>query len=150
MLGLIGASMALGLLAGCGDGDTGDANRPQDKQAQARGAKLVSNISALTRPDRSNADFVQELRSHVKLIDGLLLVESTTSPGLWVLSVNTPWVIQCGPLLSLVFGGSVKGSPEGVSNEVDITLSLALMTDERCRELAPVLGREVNLILSGK
>jgi hypothetical protein len=86
----------------------------------------------------------------VKLVDGMLLVTDATSPGIWVLSINSPWMIQCGPLMSLIFGGAVTGSSEAVANEVEITLSLALLSADRCRELAPLLGKEMNLILSGQ
>jgi hypothetical protein len=132
-------------LMGCGEGGGGETSQPRDKAALA----IRANIDELLRPGRSNADYIQTLRSQIKLSEGILLITAPMSPTLWVLPANSPWVLECGPLLSLVFGGAVTGSPESVSSTVDVTLSLAILSEDRCRELAPLLGREINQILSG-
>ena len=145
-LACVWTAISCGLM-GCGQGEQREAaNEPTDTAGAVYGRKLAASISLLTKSDRPDADFVQALRSQVKLVDGMLVVTQTTSPALWVLSVNSPWVLACGPPLSLVFDGAVNGSSEGVSNAVDVKLSFALLSEDRCEKLAPLLGKEMNLI----
>ena len=143
-MGAIGAAAVACSLVACGDGE--HVERKENKPP----SEFTANIDDLLKADKTNGEFVQGLRRWVKLVDGMLLVENPMAFGLFALSVNSPWALQCGPGLSLVFGGRVNRDPfQSVGNDVDITLSLTLLSNDRCRELVPLLGREINLILSG-
>jgi hypothetical protein len=136
-------------LTGCGPSEQPQAKRPQTVADRAANAKF----QMLTNENRSNESYLQQIHSDIKVSDGFLTIEGTILPSVTVLPANSGWSVSCGMSgMSVVFGGAISGSVDGgsgsVENDAKIDLSLVPVSVERCREIAPKIGREVRTILS--
>lgn len=60
-----------------------------------------------------------------------------------ILPVTSPWSIECGMGLKLVFGTGVSGDSAEVTNEATITLSMGLIPIEECKPIGLALARSV-------
>ena len=141
---------ALLLMIGCGPSDTSkDKKEPLNAEQKIAADKMAAEISVLANPNRTNAEFLRHLRASVKMVQGFLMVDTPLKVELALLPPNSPWVIQCGAGMSVIFGSAVTGSSGDVSNEVEVRLALVPLTKERCQELAPLIGKEVQAILDG-
>ena len=66
-----------------------------------------------------------------------------------LLPTKSDWTVSCGLTgLSVAFGSTVTGSADGVKNNAEITLALGPIQKDKCRELAPLIGKEVQQILN--
>ena len=136
------------LLTACGPSDSSK----EKQQPPSAESKRMSEVAKLmTNPNRDNADFIRQLRTQVKIVDGLLVIEDQLLPELSmsILPRNSPWVVNCGVGLSVVFGTAVSGSSGDVSNDAKVTFTLMLIAKDRCKELAPLIAKELQLILNG-
>ena len=137
------------LLTACGPTDSAkERQQPQSVESKRRSEQA----ELLTNPNRGNADFVRQLRTQVKVVDGLLVVEDQLLPQLPKMSVmplNSPWAVNCGVGLSIAFGIAVSGSSGDVANDAQVTFSLLPIAKERCQELALLIGKELQLMMSG-
>jgi hypothetical protein len=135
-------------LCGCGPSEEKQAKRlpPQS------GIAANENFQSLTETNRSNESYLRQLHANIKIADGLLTIEGSILPSITVLPVNSGWSVSCGISgLSVVFGGGVSGSVDAgsgsVENDAKLDLSIVPVSVERCREIAPLIGREVRTIL---
>src|SRR5665213_3489267 len=132
------------VLTGCGPSEQPQAKRPQTTAEKESTAKY----ELLTDENRSNESYLQQLHAGMKVSDGLLTIEGTILPGLTVLPSNSGWSVSCGISgLSVIFGNGVSGSIDdgsgSVKNEAKVDLLLIPLSPERCRDVAPKIGREV-------
>ncbi len=139
------ALLAFGLvvIAGCGENDSSKKQKPPSVPEM----KVTAEVRALTDSNRGLPEFVQRLRTVLKMSDGVLTVDDPLAFGLSVLSPNSPWVVNCGVGIEVVFESA---STPGDRGGVKIQLALIPMTKEKCRELAPLVGKEVQAILAGR
>ena len=139
------------LLTGCGPSEQQQAKRPQTPAEKGESAKY----QMLSDANRSNESYLQQLHSSMKVSDGFLTIEGIILPGVVVLPSNSGWTVSCGISgLAVAFGGSVSGNVDGGSgsteNDAKVDLSLIPLSLERCREIAPQIGREVRAILAAQ
>jgi len=135
------AFLASGLLLLVGCGESGSSK--EKKQPSAAEAKMVAEARSLTDPSRGSPEFLHRLRTSVQMRNGVLIVDDPLTFGLSVLSPNSPWVVNCGIGIEVVFA-----SANSSDDRVKIQLALIPITKERCRELAPLIGKEIQTILS--
>jgi hypothetical protein len=104
----------------------------------------------------------------VKMRDGLLMVDDqsltrilspsseasvASIPGGFNISIfpkETPWVVNCGIGITVVFGNSISGETERVYGDGKVWLSTSGVSMQECELLAPVIGKEIQAILSGR
>lgn len=145
------AIFVLLLLTACDQDNPSKEKNTRDDSQSKRFAKQISDvIPKLTNPKRSDDEIVQMLRDNLKSVDGLILVETTLAPELFVLSSNSPWVVSCGSGLAVTFGSDITSGKTDISNSVKLDLALTPLSDDRCRTLAVSVGKEVQSILAGK
>jgi hypothetical protein len=125
------------LLPGCSD--SGKTSEP----AIAR----VEEERLLHDPLRATPVLIQRLRDAVQMRDGVLMVDSDSD--LYVLPLNSPWTVNCGFLgIRAIFGNSI-GADESARNDITVVVTQASVDKMDCRTLVPVVGKEVQAILSG-
>jgi hypothetical protein len=140
----------LALVVGCSPDETSK-DKPGDVATPSANDQIAANIKMLTDQSRDTSDFLQQIRTSLKLVNGVLVIEDIFGFELFVVPPNSPWVLQCGAGLKVVFGNSnVDGEDKGVHNDPVIKLSLALISRERCRELAPLIGQEIQSIVNSR
>lgn len=88
-------------------------------------------------PERAGPELERRLQANVSAADGLVFV-NRFNLDLFILPTTTPWVIHCGPGLSITFGSSVTGS-EGEENDVVVDLTMGQIDQKNC----PIIGRRV-------
>jgi hypothetical protein len=170
------ACVALGifLLVGCGPSDQSKEKKQSDDYAKMLAEKSASERQLLADPSRATPQLVQRLRASLKMRDGLLMVDNQSRfrllgsasevaamasiPGGVSLSVRpreSPWVVNCGIGITVVFGNSISdgsessGRPEPIDTESRVWLTYEPLTKQGCEILAPVIGKEIQAILSG-
>ncbi len=125
------------LLPGCSD------SGKTSESAIAR----IEEERLLHEPLRATPVLIQRLRDAVQMRDGVLMVDSDSD--LYVLPLNSPWIVNCGFLgIRAIFGNSV-GADESARNDITVILTQASVDKMDCRTLVPVVGKEVQAILSG-
>src|ERR1035437_3736838 len=145
------AFVVLGLLlaVGCGPSDSSKEKKQLDANEKMAAENLASERQLLADPSRAAPELVRRLRAIVKMQDGVLLVD--VKPQLFILPPNSPWVVDCMTAMTVVFGNLVSSysNESGISNDVKIMLARTIIKRESCRELAPLIGKEIRAILSG-
>jgi hypothetical protein len=166
--------LGLLLLAGCGPSDQSENKKQSDDHAKMLAEKSASERQLLADPSRAIPQLVQRLRASLKMRDGLLMVDNqsrfrllgsasevaamASTPGGVSLSVRprtSPWVVNCGIGITVVFGNSISGAsengeqPEPIDTESRVWLTYEPLTKQGCEILAPVIGKEIQAILSG-
>jgi hypothetical protein len=138
-------------LVGCGPSE-------EQKRETQRSEKLKADLEEekrlLSDPSRATAELIKRLRASVKMHDGLLTVDPLAAFGvdgfaLFVLPPNSPWLVQCGGGIEVVFGNSASGTGEEVDNDVKVTLARASILKQRCEMLGPAIGKEIQAIING-
>jgi hypothetical protein len=128
------------LLSGCD-------SPPPTNQKTAEEQKIDADIAAEMKlkfdPSRTGSDFVNQLRSRVKVNDGFITVESSTPYNYAILPSSAPWVIQCGIGMSIVFGSAVTGDSGSVTNDINLTLTSLPVSKEHCKEWGMLLAQEL-------
>jgi hypothetical protein len=81
-------------------------------------------------------------------------VEATTASipdgvTLSVLPRESPWVVNCGIGIAVVFGNPISGESERVLGDGKVWLTFAQVPRQEREILAPVIGKEIQAILSG-
>jgi len=130
------------LLTGC---NSQPPQKPEDIEA-AR--KLKAHIERMADPKQAIPEFIADLRSKVRLADGLLIVQSYP----WdyrVLPPTSSWVVKCGLALEVSFGTTVPGDGGSPPDETAVQLYLSPPFGNWCESVAPAIGKEVQLILNG-
>ena len=98
-------------------------------------------------PLRAAPILTQRLRDAVQMRDGVLMVDSDSD--LYLLPMNSPWVVNCGFLgIRAIFGNSV-GADESARNDTTVILDQAAVDKMDCRTLVPVVGKAMQAVLSG-
>jgi hypothetical protein len=135
-------AISIGLLAAC---NSAPPKKPDENEATK---KMEADIQRLSDPSRALPDYIGELHSRMTVSDGLLTID--ISPfDTRVLPTNASWMVKCGAGLEIVFGNSISGDQNDVSNDTIVRLALSLIPDAECANVAPAIGKEVLLILSG-
>jgi hypothetical protein len=140
----------LTLVVGCSP-DEASKEKPGDVATTLANEQIVANIKMLTDQGRETSDFLQQIRTSLKLVNGVLVIEDIIGFELFVVPPNSPWVLQCGVGLKIGFGNALNSEGEDkVHSDAVIKLSLALISRERCRELAPLIGQEIQSIVNSR
>jgi hypothetical protein len=152
------AALLLSLfLVGCGPTDE---QRRETQRAEKVRADLAAEEQLLSDPSRATSELIRRLRASVKMREGLLTVDpfATSGPPDWtpvdvgelfVLPRNSPWLIDCGAGITVVFGSSVSGTGEEVANDVKVLLAYGPVPKQRCEMLGPAIGKEIQAITTG-
>jgi hypothetical protein len=123
------------LLQACSDANSG------------KSAATIEEERLVHEPLRAAPILTQRLRDAVQMRDGVLMVDSDSD--LYLLPLNSPWVVNCGFLgIRAIFGNSV-GADESTRNDVTVILTQASVDKMDCRTLVPVVGKEIHAVLSG-
>jgi len=164
----LSASLLVSLLVGCGPSDQSDEKKQSNVDEKMAEESHASEQRLLADPSRATPQLVQRLRASVKMRDGLLMVDnqsltrilsprSETSiasiPGGFNISLlpkESPWVVNCGIGISVVFGNPISGESERVYGDGKVWLTTAPVAKQGCELLAPVIGKEIQAILSGQ
>lgn len=101
------------LLVACGENEppkkTPETNMDEDKA-------LLKDVA------RAGPELEHRLLESIQAQNGIVTVRDQVKPvTLYFLPTTTPWVLQCGNGISIVFGSSVSGNP--ADNDVDINLT---------------------------
>jgi hypothetical protein len=132
------------LVVGCGPNEsTREQGARQVDPAVAAEAKLLSD------PTKATPELIQRVRASVKMRDGLIVVDPLFTPGLSVMSANSPWTVICGAGIKAVFGTSVSGGSDGVDNDVTVWLAYASIPRDDCQVFTPAIGKEIQMIIGG-
>jgi hypothetical protein len=132
------------LVVGCGPNEsTREQGARQVDPAVAAEAKLLSD------PTKAIPELIQRVRASVKMRDGLIVVDPLFTPGLSVMSANSPWTVTCGAGIKAVFGTSVSGGSDGVDNDVTVWLAYASIPRDDCQVFTPAIGKEIQTIIGG-
>jgi hypothetical protein len=81
--------------------------------------------------------------------DGLIVVDPVFTPGLSVMSANSPWTVTCGAGIKAVFGASVSSGNDSVDNDVTVWLAYASIPREDCQMFTLAIGKEIQTIIGG-
>jgi hypothetical protein len=149
--------LCLLLTVGCDDDKTEKAK----KAATASHAQDEAEQQLIADPERAIPELKRRLRQSVKFQDGLVVVDSPFGMGTLLGSVDslnqfflrssTPWALSCGMGMTVTFGNLISGDASRVSNDVRVTLTLAMMIDKsRCTTLGSAVGKEILTILAGR
>jgi hypothetical protein len=139
--------IAIALLAGCGSQSGTNQKRQSEIQEDAE-------RDLLSDPVRALPELIKRLRSAVSARDGFVLVQSPLSLETAVLPANTTWALLCGVGINVHFGSAVAehdGSTT-VADALSVPLAfpLAIISREDCRRVAPAIGKELQLLISGQ
>jgi hypothetical protein len=153
-------------MAGCGPSDS---SKEQITNADAKMLeKKTEEQQLLADSARATVQLVQRLRASVKMRDGLLMVDNESRtrllfpisettiasiPGavsLSVLPLESPWVVNCGMGITVVFGNSKDDGSELVNADSKVWLTYVPVPKQVCEKLAPLIGKEIQAILSGR
>lgn len=142
---------AIAALASCGPSET-PKTKPPNPVVEKAVEKQRERLNLLMEKNRTNESFLQQLRAETKITDGFLMVEGSFFSELTLLPATSAWGVSCGVNgLSISFGSAVSGRLEdgsgGVDNESKLELSMVPISVERCRELAPLIGKEIRRIV---
>src|SRR5258708_8646908 len=97
-------------------------------------------------PLRAAPILTQRLRDAVQMRDGVLMVDSDSD--LYLLPMNSPWVVNCGVLgISAIFGNSV-GADEIARNDTTVILNQPTADKTHCRTLSPPVRTSIHATLS--
>src|SRR5271167_4484065 len=121
------------LLAGC---DRGEA--PKKSEAQL---KLDEDTALLKDTARAGPELERRLLASVQVQDGIVAVRDPVMRAIETnfLPTTTPWVLECGIGLSIVFGSSVSGDGSSTRNDVEVNLTSGIVDQESCAVLGPRL-----------
>jgi hypothetical protein len=157
------------LVVGCGPSDS---SKEKKQITDADAKRLAENMAAeqqlLADPSKATPQLMQRLRASVKMSDGLLMVESqsltrllyprsetamASIPGaitLFVFPRETPWVVNCGIGLTIIFGNPTSGEPEQIDSDGKVWLTNVPIPKQVCEKLSPLIGKEIQAILGGQ
>jgi hypothetical protein len=129
-------------LGGC-DKDETSSKQPSEAQDQSKAdAELMLDIA------RAGIELERRLTETVHAQDGVVIIHGPITGKFMsqVLSPNTPWVLNCGAGISIVFGSSVSGAEGSTSNDVEVFLAYNSVGEKDCIALGPRLGKRLNAI----
>jgi hypothetical protein len=125
------------VLSGC-DRTNPSAKSEADKKQDEERALLSDPALAEPELERRLMAAVS-VQGRVLIVRNPILGDITSS----FLPVTTPWVINCGPGVSVVFGSSVNQG----SNDADVDLSFATVEQKDCATIGPQLANRLLAIL---
>jgi hypothetical protein len=112
-----------------------------------KSAATIEEERLLHEPLRAAPVLIQRLRNAVQIRDGVLMVEGDLD--FYLLPQNSSWIVDCGFTgIRAIFGNPIGGDESG-RNDVTVVLTLASLEKVDCRELAPIVGRELRAIVLG-
>jgi hypothetical protein len=134
------------LLCACGPSEQPKPSSPVDKKIADLLGPLPSD------PSRASAELGRRLAASIKVQDGLLTVHDPIMGEInsSILPVNSPWVINCGIGISIVFGTSVTGDSNGAQNDVEISLTNAVIDQKTCAIVGLRLAKKLQSMLAGE
>jgi hypothetical protein len=157
-------TLGLLLLVGCGPSDQ---EKKTSNDAKLAAEKSASEAQLIADPSRAAPELIQRLRASMKVRDGFLIIDYQSTmrvfaqtpgtageslPDLMNLSVysrETPWFINCGFGIRIGFGDAKNDWPVTNLDASGIVLTYVPVPKERCEILAPLIGKEIQTILSG-
>ncbi len=74
-------------------------------------------------------------------------------PGAISLSIfprEAPWVVNCGIGLTIVFGNPTSVESDQINSDGKVWLTLVPISKQLCEKLSPLIGKEIQAILSGR
>jgi hypothetical protein len=132
------------LVIGCGP------NEPaREKGARQVDPAVAAEAKLLSDPASAIPELIQRVRASVRMRDGLIVVDPLFTPGLAVMSANSPWTVTCGAGIKAVFGASVSGGNDSVDNDVTVWLAYASIPREDCQMFTLAIGKEIQTIIGG-
>jgi hypothetical protein len=110
----------------------------------AKAAASQTELAKFATPDLARAEIERRLALHL-VRDGLPLIVSSgeASHTVYVMPISIPWVISCDTLGLNVSLGTFSGSDamDGVFIEIIPLGESDFLSVEKCKEIAPVLGK---------
>jgi len=132
------------LVVGCGPNESA-----REKGARQVDPAVAAEAKLLSDPSKAIPELIQRVRASVKMRDGLIVVDPLFTPGLSVMSANSPWTVTCGAGIKAVFGASVSGGNDSVDNDVTVWLAYASIPREDCQMFTLAIGKEIQTIIGG-
>ena len=110
---------------------------------------MAGEINSILREDRSDTEYLDQMRRHIAVISGLLVVSDPLTMTTTTMPTNSSWTVNCGSGLSITFGNSILSSANDGQpyNGSRLTLALNRIDKSRCEKLSLELGRELLRIL---
>jgi hypothetical protein len=108
----------------------------------------ASDASLLQDDAKAASEFQRRLHNQVTYRDGLLIIvdHSGTNSGVTVMPATVVWGVDCSDSgLSVTFG---TGSGD-TDNGIELQLTSAGITDDKCMHIAPAIGGAVLEIIKG-
>jgi hypothetical protein len=129
-------------LGGCGKDETSSKESSEVQDQSKADAELMLDIG------RAGIELERRLTETVRAQDGVVIIHGPITGKFMsqVLSPNTPWVLNCGAGISIVFGSSVSGAEGSTSNDVEVVLAYNSVDEKDCSALGPRLGKRLNAI----
>jgi hypothetical protein len=98
----------------------------------------------MTLARTAGRELEKRLVASVSVQEGLIIVRAPSSRDTYVLPDNSPWVITCGSQgVSVTFGSAVSGDRSYVGNDIELDLTMIVISQANCGTLAPQLGRRL-------
>jgi hypothetical protein len=138
-------AFALILVVGCGENESAKEKSAESAKAEE---KLIAKMDILINSNRGIPEFLQQLHDSLKMVNGVIVIEDSLGIGISVLPPNSPWVVRCGAGITVILGSAVSGDENGVNNDVEIRLSMLPISNEQCKEIAPLIGKEIQSIVN--
>jgi len=123
--------------------------RIRKREGRPPGRAVAAEAKLLSDPSKAIPELIQRVRASVKIRDGLIVVDPLFTPGLAVMSANSPWTVTCGAGIKAVFGVSVSGGNESLDNDVTVWLAYASIPREDCQMFTLAIGKEIQMIIGG-
>lgn len=121
-----------------------------DQSARAPGSPWHEERDLLSDPSRAAPELDRRLRAFLAVQEGLVTVRDLRAREVYILPVNSPWVISCGFGLTVHLGGAPEGDHEDTASLVEVSLTrLFLIPPSLCDQLAPTVGKALRRILEG-
>jgi len=146
------------LVVGCNDNK---AEKARKHAAAERAHHDAAEQQIFADPERALVELKRRLRKTIKFKNSVILVDSPFGMGtllgsatsflnLYVIPPDTPWTVSCGLGMTVTFGNVISGDTGGVTNDVQVALTLASLDKTQCETLGPAVGKEIQAILAGK
>jgi hypothetical protein len=97
-------------------------------------SKNALSSQRVTDPEAVLPLILTNLDHKIRVDGGLILITEEAGTNAYLLPVSTPWLIQCGPGVSIQLGATSQGI---AGNEVNVGLFNGLVDKSACAVIAP-------------